>query len=354
MPSRTNIKKRCLNCNTVGHVYRDCPEPLTSYGILLFCRPQINSRHATTDTDTTSVSTTMDADDATTDANDADADDADADDAASTTDTTTADATTMDADDDAIRYLMICRRHTFGFVEFIRANFDIQNTAYIRQLYTEMTCEERERIRSHRFNELWENLWLNRRDHDKYYREFLKSRTNFEKLCATPCFQELQESRSTAPEWLTPEWGFPKGKKNWHEENLDCAMREMREETNIHEKGYRILHEFAPIEERFIGTDRRQYRHVYYIAEAQTQIPVCIDEKNIMQVREVGNIQWMSLTDCVKMIRPYNKEKVQMLQSVHKLIRQYCRLLKKRDCAQRESSATPPLPTNQMNDACGQ
>jgi ADP-ribose pyrophosphatase YjhB (NUDIX family) len=194
-----------------------------------------------------------------------------------------------------------------------------------------MTCEERERICNHSFEKLWENLWLNRRDHDKYFREFLKSQESFKKLCATPCFQEVQTARADAPKWLNPEWGFPKGKKNWHEEPLECAMREMREETNIREKGYRILHEFAPVEECFVGTDRRQYRHVYYIAEAQTAIPVRIDAKNIMQVREVGNIGWMTLSECIKKMRPYNNEKIQMLQSVHELITQYCRLLQQRE-----------------------
>jgi 8-oxo-dGTP pyrophosphatase MutT (NUDIX family) len=33
--------------------------------------------------------------------------------------------------------------------------------------------------------------------------------------------------------WDTPEWGFPKGKKNRNENDRECAIREFREETNI-------------------------------------------------------------------------------------------------------------------------
>ena len=26
----------CKNCNSVGHTYRDCPHPISSYGIICF------------------------------------------------------------------------------------------------------------------------------------------------------------------------------------------------------------------------------------------------------------------------------------------------------------------------------
>ena len=31
--------------------------------------------------------------------------------------------------------------------------------------------------------------------------------------------------------WKTPEWGFPKGRRNYQENDLACALREFQEET---------------------------------------------------------------------------------------------------------------------------
>ena len=36
----------------------------------------------------------------------------------------------------------------------------------------------------------------------------------------------------------SPEWGFPKGRRNMHESDLDCAKREFEEETGIDESFY--------------------------------------------------------------------------------------------------------------------
>ena len=31
--------------------------------------------------------------------------------------------------------------------------------------------------------------------------------------------------------WLEPEWGYPKGRRNYQEKDLHCALREFEEET---------------------------------------------------------------------------------------------------------------------------
>ena len=258
-------KKRCLNCGNYGHVYRNCTFPLTSYGILLFSKKPAQD----------------------------------------------------------IKYLMIRRRHTFGYVEFIRANFNISKTneRYIEQLMKEMTNKELESIKTESFNTLWDNLWLNKKDHEKYHREYLRSKRNFELLLNSSVYKKVKDKTSI---WETPEWGFPKGKRNKSENAIDCAKREMFEETNLKSDSiYTILSEFNPINEQFIGGDGREYKHVYYIARSEYNIPVGIDNNNIMQVREVGDIQWLTLDECIKKIRPYNIEKINMFKAAHQKISAY-------------------------------
>ena len=102
------FSKQCLNCGQVGHVYRHCPSPLTSYGILLFRRRPAAPSNATT----------------------------------------TATGAAPPPPPPTIEYLMICRRHSFGYVEFVRVNFDLRDEPYIRQLMSEMTKDERAKLRA--------------------------------------------------------------------------------------------------------------------------------------------------------------------------------------------------------------
>ena len=39
--------------------------------------------------------------------------------------------------------------------------------------------------------------------------------------------------------WLTPEWGFPKGRRNYQETDITCAYREFNEETGFYERRFR-------------------------------------------------------------------------------------------------------------------
>ena len=39
--------------------------------------------------------------------------------------------------------------------------------------------------------------------------------------------------KKSTTKWTTPEWGFPKGRRNLKESNLDCSRREFMEETGL-------------------------------------------------------------------------------------------------------------------------
>ena len=54
---------------------------------------------------------------------------------------------------------MICRKDTLGFVDFMRGKYHIQDVNYIKNIIKEMTLDERERILTNSFDELWNGLW---------------------------------------------------------------------------------------------------------------------------------------------------------------------------------------------------
>ena len=90
----------CNNCGKNGHVFQSCKHPITSIGIIVF-RIYENK----------------------------------------------------------IQYLMIKRKHSLGFVEFMRGKYPLHNYEYIVNIFNEMSNEEKEKIKISTFSELWNYLW---------------------------------------------------------------------------------------------------------------------------------------------------------------------------------------------------
>ena len=259
--------RRCINCGKNGHIYKTCPHPLISYGIILFHILPCKS----------------------------------------------------------IEYLMICRRHTFGYVEFVRCTFDIFDTDYIEQLISEMTVSERINIRTQPYVKLWNSLWLIQKDTEsRYQKDYARAESQFNKLCSFSFVKSILLTYENYVKWNCPEWGFPKGKRNKHETSLLCAKREMTEETNIREQNYRILKDFNMVSECFKGSDNLIYQHNYYICQTHDiHLNGWIDVKNTMQLREVSDIKWLSFEECMNCIRPYNVAKKELLTKIHNSIVSY-------------------------------
>ena len=56
-------------------------------------------------------------------------------------------------------YLLIRRKDSIGYVEFMRGKYNVINKMYILNIISEMTLEEKQRIVSNDFDELWNKLW---------------------------------------------------------------------------------------------------------------------------------------------------------------------------------------------------
>ena len=91
----------CNNCGNYGHLYRQCKLPVLSYGILVF---NVNSG--------------------------------------------------------ANKLLMIQRKDSISYIEFIRGKYELTNPEYIIQLFTNCSVKEKEFLKNHTFNEIWDNLWI--------------------------------------------------------------------------------------------------------------------------------------------------------------------------------------------------
>ena len=257
------MEPHCGNCGKGGHVFHQCKMPIISMGIIAF---------------------TMD----------------------------------MCA---GVQYLMIRRKDTLGFMDFMRGKYSLYNKEYIMNLLNEMTVTEKSNILEKEFPVLWKQLWGNQTGN--YKGEEDASREKFYTLRAgimnnVDSYSLSSLIADSTTEWIEAEWGFPKGRRNSTEKDLDCALREFVEET-----GYdvgRIVENIQPFEEIFMGSNHKSYKHKYYL--------MYIPSKKITDFgfdkSEVSKIEWKTYEECLSSIRPYNLEKIRIIQDIHQCLEYLC------------------------------
>jgi ADP-ribose pyrophosphatase YjhB (NUDIX family) len=214
------------------------------------------------------------------------------------------------------KYLMICRRNSLGYTDFIRGKYSLKNIKHICNLIDEMTNNEKKDLLEKNFNSLWNNLWgiqysdnsieeLNAED--KF--NTIKNGVIINNTCIT--LKELIYKSITS--WECPEWGFPKGRRNSYESELNCALREYEEETGYDKYNIKILKNVLPYEEIFTGSNYKSYIHKYFVGKSN-QIII----KHSFQESEVSDMKWVTYEEAIQMIRPYNVERIQILEFIHK------------------------------------
>lgn len=275
---KQNKKKRgdiyCGNCGKYGHTYKKCSDPVTSLGIIVY-RADKNSKDLNINKD--------------------------------------------------VKYLLIQRKDTLGYVEFMRGRYKLNEVDFIKKLLFEITYTEIEKLKTYNFDELWDKLWMKQQTSKHYKNEFESSKIKFNELKKGYLLEGTLISldkilNCIETNWQETEWGFPKGRRNLRESDINCAAREFREETGYSTGDFIILKNIKPVVEDFIGTNNIRYRHIYYIGRGITDKTAIINKQNKVQVSEVSNIGWFDLETAIAKLRPYNIEKKKVLKKVHEII----------------------------------
>ena len=248
---------RCCNCNQLGHIVKFCTHPITSYGIVLY---------------------------------------------------------RYNKDINKLEYLLICRKHSIGYIEFIRGNYNINNVDYLVKIFKTMTVKEVQNIQEKKFNELWQELWNHK---NKYNNEYKQSKKKFYNLKNNKYAISISELIKKTKQYNVPEWGFPKGRKNINENNIDAAMREMYEETNISSDSYTIKNlngKTVIFNEEYNAFNNKTYKLIYYIAAVSGKQPeghtqTIQQQFNRYQKNEISKLGFYTLEESIDMIRPYYTEK---------------------------------------------
>ena len=217
--------------------------------------------------------------------------------------------------DDLIEFLLIRRKNSLNYVEFIRGKYDINNLDYLETSINFITNEEKEDIKNNNFDTLWKKLWNNNNINSN---EYLESKEKFNLLKSglyikkneINFFVKLEKlMENNVFSFNEPEWGFPKGRRNLKEKNIECAKREFQEETNLTEEYYNILN-IVPFEESYTAINSIKYKHIYYIGQINNKTSIdnilLLNINNESQKIEIGDIKWFKFKESFNIIRDYN------------------------------------------------
>ena len=156
----------CNNCGKHGHLFHQCKNPITSIGIIVFN----NDEHDNTNSED-------------------------------------------------IKYLMIRRKDSLGYVDFMRGKYPLFNKRYLLNIIDEMTNTEKYNLLHKEFDELWKDLWG----------DFIGSQYMVEEKTSREKFNSLKIGISLSSDdynletligqcinhWTEPEWGFAQGRRNF-------------------------------------------------------------------------------------------------------------------------------------------
>ena len=210
----------------------------------------------------------------------------------------------FNSNNNIIEYLLVQRKDSLGYVDFLRGKYNEKNLFQLKNIIKEMTKTEKENIINFSYSELWDKLWnkINEKYDTKNEEKF-----NFIKNNKMDLFNVI---------WEEPEWGFPKGRRNYKEKDLECALREFEEETGYSKKNLLLIKNLNSYDEIFTGSNLKSYKHKYFIAKMNYE-----DTQELkFQKSEIGNMEWMSYEKCLEKIRDYNIEKKELITSLNELL----------------------------------
>ena len=256
----------CNNCGKKGHMYKDCRLPVTSCGNIVY---RDDSKEP--------------------------------------------------------RVLMIQRKDSLCYIDFVRGNMIIETYHICKLLSINVVLDEKHRLLNTSFRELWRDLWLLNDDfvaNDDYLKclvKFNKIKEGFNDNDKIISINTLIENSHY--KYPHSEWEFPKGRRNMNENDFECARREFYEETNYDSIDYDIINNISPFTEEFLGENNVRYKYIYFIGKLINYDKVLrLDPNNNEQITEIKDIQWLTKSEALDKCRDYHHSRKQLIHKIFNFI----------------------------------
>lgn len=263
---------QCINCGKVGHTRYKCFEPYTSYGVVLFdadsplqlakIDKKINVRASNKGNYHLMAQ--------------------------------------LPALAERVRFLVVRKKHSYSFLEFVLGRYEPDDVQGLTSLFEHLTLPELDILENHSYDHCAQQCGIGSLHYES-------SKAKFTRIKQSGLFRKLR----LLVHYTEPEWGFPKGRKMSGEGNLQCALREFSEETDLLPDHLSVFERVLPLTENYVGTDGHNYRHIYFLAQV-TKRPTAL-RRTLDHCPETSEMRWISLTEMHTYFRPYQREKRQIL-----------------------------------------
>lgn len=288
----------CNNCGCTNHTYKQCTTPITSWGIILVSFDDLKAPEHLHNINLFTMQ--------------------------NMSNVSNNECMLASHILNKIKFLMISRKYSVGFVEFIRGRYRCEKIDQLIYIFKQMTQKEIDIIKhsltlDDGFTYLWNLFWNNTGTPIYLTNDRIKSANNYNILKTRgvdgPDLDLHYIVSTIKAEYQNDEWGFPKGRINRNiETEQQCAIREFKEETGYSDDDIKLIPNIEPLVEEFNGTNGICYRHIYYIAELITDKQPAL---NLEEQNEIGNISFMDYMTATYYIRDYHVVRKNILQYVY-------------------------------------
>jgi len=213
----------------------------------------------------------------------------------------------------SFRFLLVRQKYSYGYCDFLRGKYNIMNVDNIAILFNQMTTFEKELLKTKTFDELWNEFWKIKNIDDA-----INKKLEIEYINAKEKFERLKNNEEIGLNFYVSncstgylEWGFPKGRRNGIETDLECAMREFEEETGLTKDFYKIISDEI-IEEKYIGTNGLEYKYKYFIAMINDNIKISNKENN-----EIGCMDFFKYNDALEILNDNFIERKKIINHIY-------------------------------------
>jgi 8-oxo-dGTP pyrophosphatase MutT (NUDIX family) len=216
--------------------------------------------------------------------------------------------------------LLVRTRVTYNYNAFLFGKYKPFDYDVIQNRLHNMTVDEKVIIMTMNFDKMWFHTWLRipvGTSEPSFYKFYLSCRSKFDKLISRDGGQKLKylinRSRS-----IETGWEIPKGRMEPGETEVNCAVRELCEETGVAHNDYVVLHNIKPICTSH-EDESNIYKCKYYVGSYN---PIAnnknkhlkLDYTNHNQISEISDVGWFGLKE------------ISHLVAQHRLLKEHCKL----------------------------
>lgn len=277
--------KLCIKCGAEGHTNRSCKEPVTSFGLVVYTRGRpgfLKGRMYGHEHTECKYHPKMDKDR----------------------------FSPASSKPGEILFLLVERKDTIGFLNLVQGSYpeiEPYRTKKLQRYVNELTCEERKKLVEWDFKDLWKVAGSDKKDVPKAQNKYVNLDVD-KWISSCSCLHREAD------------YIMPKGRLKFAESTKQCALREFSEETGYSSNDVYLL-DVPPYQEQFVGTDGKTYRNVFYVAQLKDSARISTklgEDPN--QSKEVRNLGWFNITDCIYLMRDYHQDKKDILIKAHSFI----------------------------------